>query len=276
MSITSTLAYRKAFNEYLRSGTPIDLTLKASSSENPTTHYIWRTRGDGKVRASHAANDGRIFAWDDPPPTGHPGEDYNCRCFAEAYTPEIQEFVSQEVTSVVNDSPYRWALLDLLLHFYKGGGKNVTLSKIGHLQDVIDVARTHVFKGVERQVILAARDIQEGRLYDSFRNSYPFGDVSWAHGSSTIHGHYQGRVVRAGIALHIVVDVAYNFSDIFTDPLDRRERTTGTSDPSGLQADELLRTDLGGTFFRIFDSWTTRITAQICKDKNRSILHRGT
>lgn len=78
-------AYRKAFELYLRRGIPIGLSLKAIAAENPTTHYIWRTRGDGKVRPSHAANEGKIFAWDNPPPTGYPGEDYNCRCWAEPY-----------------------------------------------------------------------------------------------------------------------------------------------------------------------------------------------
>lgn len=79
-------AYKKAFNLYLRKGVPIELSLKAAAvQEHPTTHYIWRTRGGDKVRATHAANNGRIFAWDDPPPTGHPGEDYGCRCTAEAY-----------------------------------------------------------------------------------------------------------------------------------------------------------------------------------------------
>ncbi len=47
------------------------------------THYIWRTQGDGKVRPSHAANDGQVFAWDDPPSTGHPGAEYGCRCWAQ-------------------------------------------------------------------------------------------------------------------------------------------------------------------------------------------------
>ncbi|MFO0389456.1 MAG: phage minor head protein [Alphaproteobacteria bacterium] len=36
------------------------------------TQYIWRTAGDDKVRPSHATNDGQVFSWDDPPPTGHP------------------------------------------------------------------------------------------------------------------------------------------------------------------------------------------------------------
>ena len=47
------------------------------------THYIWRSLDDEKVRPDHAANDGKIFSWNNPPPTGHPGEDYNCRCYAE-------------------------------------------------------------------------------------------------------------------------------------------------------------------------------------------------
>lgn len=62
-----------------------DRAVKAEARERTTTHYIWRTRGDNKVRAAHAANNGRIFSWDNPPPTGHPGEDYGCRCTAEPY-----------------------------------------------------------------------------------------------------------------------------------------------------------------------------------------------
>ncbi len=46
--------------------------------------YRWRTVGDERVRDTHRANDGKIFPWSDPPPlTGHPGHDFNCRCFAE-------------------------------------------------------------------------------------------------------------------------------------------------------------------------------------------------
>jgi SPP1 gp7 family putative phage head morphogenesis protein len=45
--------------------------------------YIWHSQDDARVRPDHAANDGQIFNWDTPPPTGNPGEDYNCRCWAE-------------------------------------------------------------------------------------------------------------------------------------------------------------------------------------------------
>jgi Phage Mu protein F like protein len=79
--------YRKAFVQYLRKGTPIERTMQElfAKAESPTTHYIWRTQGDDKVRSSHAANEGKIFAWDNPPDTGNPGEDFGCRCWAEPY-----------------------------------------------------------------------------------------------------------------------------------------------------------------------------------------------
>lgn len=45
--------------------------------------YIWRGQDDASVRAAHAENDDRVFAWANPPAGGHPGEAWNCRCTAE-------------------------------------------------------------------------------------------------------------------------------------------------------------------------------------------------
>jgi SPP1 gp7 family putative phage head morphogenesis protein len=46
--------------------------------------YRWRTVRDERVRESHRVKDGKIFSWNKPPAdTGHPGEDYQCRCVAE-------------------------------------------------------------------------------------------------------------------------------------------------------------------------------------------------
>ena len=56
--------------------------------KNPEDYYIWRTVGDDKVRSAHAEREGKIFNWHVPPEGGHPGEDYNCRCWAEPYRPE--------------------------------------------------------------------------------------------------------------------------------------------------------------------------------------------
>lgn len=45
--------------------------------------YIWQTAMDERVRETHRANNLQEFKWDDPPGTGHPGEDIQCRCIAE-------------------------------------------------------------------------------------------------------------------------------------------------------------------------------------------------
>lgn len=45
--------------------------------------YKWRTAGDERVRPEHAAREGKIFKWTDPPPDGHPGQPILCRCTAE-------------------------------------------------------------------------------------------------------------------------------------------------------------------------------------------------
>lgn len=52
--------------------------------------YIWRSQDDAKVRDLHAGYDDRLFRWDSPPEGGHPGEAYNCRCYAEPIPPGAQ------------------------------------------------------------------------------------------------------------------------------------------------------------------------------------------
>lgn len=44
--------------------------------------YIWRTAMDDRVRPSHAANEGKVFAWKDG---DGPGDEENCRCSAEPF-----------------------------------------------------------------------------------------------------------------------------------------------------------------------------------------------
>ena len=57
--------------------------------------YTWRTVGDERVRETHDAVDGQVFGWDSPPEFGHPGEDYQCRCWAEPILPEEMAFQAQ-------------------------------------------------------------------------------------------------------------------------------------------------------------------------------------
>jgi SPP1 gp7 family putative phage head morphogenesis protein len=63
--------------------------------EAGVNEYKWKTVAGSKlhpVRPSHKILEGRIFRWDDPPITtppgeavrrNNPGQDYNCRCFAQ-------------------------------------------------------------------------------------------------------------------------------------------------------------------------------------------------
>jgi len=47
--------------------------------------YIWRTRKDIAVRKEHREREGKIFNRNDPPKGGNPGDDFGCRCWAEAF-----------------------------------------------------------------------------------------------------------------------------------------------------------------------------------------------
>jgi hypothetical protein len=54
-----------------------------SKAKVPAGEYIWRTRGDDKVRFEHAVLNGKQFHTDKPPAAGNPGSAPNCRCYAE-------------------------------------------------------------------------------------------------------------------------------------------------------------------------------------------------
>lgn len=65
---------------------------KARAETVGSDGYIWRTSHDGAVRPSHAAMEGVMVKWDEPPTldgmTGHAGEFPNCRCYAEPVLPQ--------------------------------------------------------------------------------------------------------------------------------------------------------------------------------------------
>lgn len=74
-----------------------DQTLKLNGQLNRSkqqaagvTQYRWITSRDEKVRPSHQRLNDTIQSWDVPPPPGHPGDDYQCRCTAQPIIPELE------------------------------------------------------------------------------------------------------------------------------------------------------------------------------------------
>jgi SPP1 gp7 family putative phage head morphogenesis protein len=68
---------------------------KERQSDLGVEQYTWRTVGDERVRETHRMVDGLTFTWGSPPDEtdgNEPGQDYQCRCFAEPILPELAEF----------------------------------------------------------------------------------------------------------------------------------------------------------------------------------------
>ena len=61
-------------------------------TELGVSKYIWRTSLDERVRDSHRAKEGQEYDWSNPPAdTGHPGQDFQCRCTPEPVLDELIE-----------------------------------------------------------------------------------------------------------------------------------------------------------------------------------------
>lgn len=94
----------------------LDALTSAKPVGRPTTHYVWRTAGDDRVRGAHAARNGQIFGWNDPPEHGHPGREPNCRCWPEAYygDPAVPDALLTMVSKrqVNTDPAVLWASID--------------------------------------------------------------------------------------------------------------------------------------------------------------------
>ena len=262
------MTYRDAFARYLRKGTALSLKADART----TTHYIWRTRDDDHVRTSHAANNGKLFAWSAPPATGHPGEGYNCRCVAEPYVRGETELAHQNITSLAGDASRKWTNTDLTRHFYAGGGRGLTLSEIGHLQGVINYYFYGLgkYNAVNTQIIEIARRHADGRLSYNFHNAYNFGNYLHVFGGGVVAGAFIGSIHRHNGMLTIKGSIEYFYKDMFTDPLSIRELYNDDSAPENMWQIERW-TEFGGKYFSIQDDWKTNFYAEVKQDKMGSI-----
>lgn len=248
MSIIQTEAYRTAFSAYLRKGTPILLSLKQARA---TARYVWRTLHDERVRQSHRMNDGHVFSWSDPPETGHPGEDYNCRCEAVPFVEGETEYGFHIFTTSLASSYDRWTNLDFVGHYYAGGGRAIDLLEMGHLLEIAEQyaygdGNEGAFRRLSDQIVDEARQSGSGPISQSFGSSYDFGSVAFSHGDSVVRGAFVGSVEDRGSMLRITGQTRFEFSDIFEDPLD-----------IGIEA--------GGTPYRITGSWAASFMAEVFK-----------
>ncbi|MEM6848035.1 MAG: phage minor head protein [Pseudomonadota bacterium] len=266
------LEERLAFELYMRYGHRLP---RKHEAKRQTGQYVWRTRGDDRVRSSHAANDGRLFSYDDPPPTGHPGEDYGCRCTAELFIPGQTEFLNHTLQGIDVEEGPRWGILDFVQHFYRGRGRQKTLKEIGHLREVAEQHGNRdngdgALARISRVIIdQARRQAGAGSLSYKGANVYGFSSVSYVHGRSTVTYDFSITVRSVGGMMLIEGLAEYSFSDVLTDPLDLREEASGSSAPSHDQ-DVQARTDVGGTAYNIVGDWSSVLTANIHLDIGRS------
>jgi hypothetical protein len=211
---------------------------------------------------SHRANDGRIFAWSAPPPTGHSGQDYNCRCTAEPYVIGETEFAYFTFTSPLDSGARRWGNPDFVLWYYFGRGQAVDLMEIGHLNEIAQRYAYEVgtegkkdgegaFRRLADQIATEARKTGYGAFIHPFEGSYDFRTVQFSHGGGTVVGEFHGFVSEKGDMLRISGEAWFRFEDTFTDPLDLGQFLKRPADlPLALP-------------YPVTGSWTARFIAEV-------------
>ncbi len=236
-----------------------------------STHYIWRTQEDGNVRSSHRENNGKIFSWDSPPPTGHPGEDFNCRCWAEPLGDT--QYADQLLISEVNDNPVKWTTKDFIDHYILGGGKSITLQEVGYLSDVIGhYSQTlGIYDAVNQQIIEEALAVGEDSFIYDFGRSYEFNKVLFVLGDATVKGIFVGDARKEQDFLVINGIITYDFFDIFSDPFTFIEIINRIPGISREDATNLIGelVDFSGDPFFIEDRWQTKFNAAVKIDDSK-------
>lgn len=111
-----------------------------------------------------------MFAWDEPPPTGHPGVDYGCRCRAEPYEPEVAEYMRISLSNV-SDRGTPWTSRDFVYHYFTGDGRRVLVRDTGHLRAVVAEYMRDVEHDLKGQIADEARSglIIEDRSKSEFK-----------------------------------------------------------------------------------------------------------
>ncbi len=260
----SDAAMKAAFNAFLAKTGP-----QEDSPGHITGKYIWRTRGDEKVRPSHAALEGQVFSWDNPPAIGHPGEDHNCRCMAEPHLEgidpsKLKEFYTETLIHAPRDGEDTWGTLRMLEHYFRANGRPVTLEEIGQLNAVIRYTQYEVIdehgQSITDRVVGdfsdRIRQMKPGPFADDFSREYDFESLIFAHGESTVAGDVSGTFSKIGSFLIFTIVIDYKFKDVFFDPVDAQQLFGFEFEP--------------GIPYPVTGSWRTRIEAVVREDREKS------
>ncbi len=280
MNITQSPAYQKAFVQYLRRGTSVEATLKQIAKNKlsfkklgNSSHYIWYSQEDGKVRPAHAANHGKMFGWNSPPPTSHPGEDFNCRCWAMPIGDN--QYAHQLLITSINDNSDRWNTSDFVRHYLGRSGRDVSLSEVGALGAVIEHYATQatardgtigVYEAVEKQIMQKAKESGAGSITYFFEGNYNFQhQVTFSLGDSVVSGLFIGDVRQVGEYLIVAGIVTYDFRDAFRDPTSRVERLMEAEGISRQEAENRVGAsgDYLGVPYAVTDRWQTKFNGTV-------------
>lgn len=299
----SSKEYREAFVRYLHCGEPIHLFSKSTIANHlilkqlgHSSHYIWRTKYDEKVRSSHVLRNGKVFSWEHDNHNDHPGADFYCRCWAEPLGDDV--YIRQFAVSSVSDITPQWQWYDFVIHYYFGQGRPLTLLDVGMLADVVRLAHTpsknQVGERIEKELLRGVNENREGSLSNTFSRGYNFFEVAFVLRVSEVYGSYAVEVENNSRYLALRGIVEYNFRDFFQDPIDLFEGITMLPDDIVLFINKLadakawdkeqLRfvyeemvkiapqdipswihkiAGLGGIPYSITGSWKTKITGSV-------------
>lgn len=70
-------------------GTYYGILNQSRQHEAGISEYYWITMRDNRVRPEHRAREMKVYSWAKPPPDGHPGMAFLCRCMAH---PKLSRF----------------------------------------------------------------------------------------------------------------------------------------------------------------------------------------
>ena len=158
-------------NEAKRLGGEVstEVPIAGAPQGRPTTHYVWRTFGDDRVRSSHAARDGQVFSWTNPPEHGHPGSEPNCRCWPEPYYghPAVPDVLLRLTpNSRIGTQQDSWTKIDILTRpdgsiaksvFFQRDGTRISSSFAGReISHVISAPRRRLVRVEKRKGVTSS------------------------------------------------------------------------------------------------------------------------